>query len=192
MNKQDIITFFDENASGWDEKIVRNEPVISTILDNGGIYSGVNVLDVACGTGVLFPDYFNRKVASVTGIDISEKMTEIAKMKFPEIEIICADAEATVFEKKFDGVMIYNAFPHFPNPEKLIETMAENLKTGGILSVAHSMSKEALEKHHSGKAKNVSRILPDAEELARLLEPLFDVDIVISNSQMYQVCGKKK
>ena len=192
MKKEDIKSFFDECASDWDAGIVRNEEIITAILDNSGIKKGIRLLDVACGTGVLFPDYYNRQVASVTGIDISEKMVEIAKKKFPETEIICADAEEVRFEKPFDAVMIYNAFPHFPNPEKLIKAMAENLKTGGILSVAHSMSREALEKHHSGRAKNVSVILPEAQELARMLEPFFDVGLVISNSLMYQVCGKKK
>ena len=48
------------------------------ILDNGGIKEDIHVLDVACGTGVLFPDYLKRKVASVTGVDISQKMAKIA------------------------------------------------------------------------------------------------------------------
>lgn len=192
MKKEDIKSFFDECAPHWDRGIVRNEEIITAIMDNGGIKEGIRLLDVACGTGVLFPDYFNRQVASVTGIDISEKMVEIAKKKFPETEIICADAEEACFETPFDAVMIYNAFPHFPNPEKLIKAMADNLKTGGTLSVAHSMSREALKKHHSGRAKNVSVMLPEAQELACMLEPFFDVELVISDSLMYQVCGKKK
>ena len=57
MNKQNIIEFFDRCAPWWDEDMIRNEPIIAKILDNGGIRQGVHVLDVACGTGVLFPDY---------------------------------------------------------------------------------------------------------------------------------------
>lgn len=53
--------------------MIRNEPVIRTILDNAGIRAGVDVLDVACGTGVLFPDYLARDVHSVTGVDIARK-----------------------------------------------------------------------------------------------------------------------
>ena len=71
MDKQKIADFFDRCAPWWDDDMVRNEVVITTILDNAGIDSGIHVLDVACGTGVLFPDYFKRGVESVTGIDIS-------------------------------------------------------------------------------------------------------------------------
>ena len=57
IDQKDVISFFDRCAPGWDAEMIRNEPVIRTILDNAGIRAGVDVLDVACGTGVLFPDY---------------------------------------------------------------------------------------------------------------------------------------
>ena len=124
MEKKDIITFFDKCAPWWDADMVRNEDLIEMILDNGGIREGIHVLDVACGTGVLFPDYLNRKVASVTGIDISPEMAKIAQSKFPEVKVICGDVETFDFAKKFDAIMVYNAFPHFPDPAHLIKVLA--------------------------------------------------------------------
>ncbi len=59
MSKQDIIEFFDGFAPQWDADMVRDEEVIATILDHAGIKTGVSVLDVACGTGVLVPDYLS-------------------------------------------------------------------------------------------------------------------------------------
>ena len=56
MEKKDIISFFDHFAPWWDDDMIRNEDIITAILDNGGIKPGIHVLDVACGTGVLFPD----------------------------------------------------------------------------------------------------------------------------------------
>ena len=117
MVKKQIITFFDDRASDWDIYQERNEEAIAFILDKGEITKGKNVLDVACGTGILFKDYLNRG-AVVTGVDISSGMLRVAKEKFPDIELICADAEEYVFEKKYDSVMIYNAFPHFPCPPR--------------------------------------------------------------------------
>ena len=69
MNKADVIAFFDRCAPEWDADMIRNEPVIQTILDNAGVCAGIDVLDVACGTGVLIPDYLKRSVRSVTGND---------------------------------------------------------------------------------------------------------------------------
>ena len=192
MEEQEVIRFFDRCAPFWDEDMVRNEAVISTILDNAGIRAGIDVLDVACGTGVLFPDYLKRGVASLTAIDISPEMAKLARQKFPQVKVLCGDAEQTEFEKQVDAIVIYNAFPHFPEPARLIERLAKWVKPGGRLSVAHGMSRDKLVQHHSGSASRVSIDLPEAHELAQLFAPWFDVDIIIFNDAMSQVCGKKQ
>ena len=192
MEKKDIISFFDHCAPWWDDDMIRNEDIITAILDNGGIKPGIHVLDVACGTGVLFPDYLGRKVASVTAIDISPEMAKIAQSKFPEVNVISGDVETTQFDKKFDAITVYNAFPHFPDPAHLIEVLAGLVKTGGRLSVAHSMSRDALARHHEGRASSVSIDLLEEHALAALFAPYFEVDVIISNDHMYQVSGVRK
>lgn len=191
MEKKDIITFFDQCASWWDADMIRNEDIIATILDNGGITEGLHILDVACGTGVLFPDYLRRGAASVTGIDIAPEMAKIAQRKFPDVQVICGDVETTRFDRTFDAIMVYNAFPHFPDPAHLIEVLAGLVRPGGRLSVAHGMSRAALIKHHE-RASTVSIDLLEEDKLAALFAPWFDVDVIISNDQMYQVSGIRK
>lgn len=192
MDKKDVIDFFNKCAPWWDDDMIRNEDVISTILDNGGIKSGIDVLDVACGTGVLFSDYLARNVSFVMGIDISDEMVKIARKKFPHIDVICGDVENTDFGRKFDAVMVYNAFPHFPEPARLIERLAGLTKQGGRLSVAHSMSRAQLHQHHKNRASTVSIELLDENELSSLFSNWFDVDVVISNDCMYQVSGIRR
>ena len=194
MSKQDIIEFFDGFAPQWDADMVRDEEVIATILDNAGVKAGVTVLDVACGTGVLVPDYLQRGAASVTAIDISPKMIAYAKEKFPQdnVQLLCGDVETMHFESLFDCVVVYNAFPHFFDPAHLLKKLAGDLKAGGSLTVAHGMSRERINHHHSGSASKVSVNLMDADALAELFEPYFDVTVKISNERMYQVVGVKK
>ncbi|MBQ4506836.1 MAG: class I SAM-dependent methyltransferase [Firmicutes bacterium] len=192
MEKEAVIEFFDRLAPGWDAGMERDDEVIGIILDNAGIREGIDVLDVACGTGVLFPDYFGRGVGSLTAIDIAPKMAEIAANKFPEARVVCGDVESYPFEKQFDSVMVYNAFPHFPEPARLIERLAQLLKPGGRLSVAHGMSRAKLLAHHSGTAAKVSIELLKADELAELFRPWFDVDVLISDDRMYQVAGTRR
>ena len=192
MEQQEVIRFFDRCAPFWDADMVRNEPVLQTILDNAGIRSGIDVLDVACGTGVLFPDYLQRGVASLTAIDISPEMVKIAREKFPQLNILCGDVETAEFEHPFDAVVVYNAFPHFPEPARLIERLAKWIRPGGRLTVAHGMSRAKLVHHHSGSASRVSIDLLEEHELAKLFAPWFDVDVIISNEAMYQVCGVRK
>lgn len=191
MEKKDIAAFFDRCAPWWDADMVRHEDIIAQILVNGGIKAGIDVLDVACGTGVLFPDYLARGVASVTAIDISPEMVKIARSKFPEVNVICGDVETEKFDRQFDAVMVYNAFPHFPDPARLIEVLAGLVKPGGRLSVAHSMSRAALTNHHK-RATQVSIDLLEEHELADLFAPWFDVDVIISDDRMYQVAGVRR
>ena len=192
MNQQEIISFFDKYAPFWDEGQVRNEEVIERILNNSGIEKGVRVLDVACGTGVLFPYYLERNVNSITAVDLSIEMVKIAKSKHPQVNVICGDAEEVSFDTTFDCIMIYNAFPHFPNPQALIENLVKHLNVGGRFTIAHGMSKQELDEVHKKSAGKVSNILPECEDLAKLLSPYFNVNIKISNDKMYQVSGTKK
>jgi demethylmenaquinone methyltransferase/2-methoxy-6-polyprenyl-1,4-benzoquinol methylase len=194
MSKQDIITFFDHYAPQWDADMERDEDVINTILDNAGITAGVSVLDIACGTGVLVPDYLARGVASVTCVDISPKMIACAREKFTQanVQILCGDVETMTFESLFDCVVIYNAFPHFFHPAQLINKLAGDLTTGGVLTVAHGMSRADLQRHHSGSARHVSIDLMHEDDLEKLFESHFTVTAKVSTDRMYQVAGVKK
>ena len=195
MNKQDVIQFFDRLAPQWDADMIKNDTIIRTILDNAEVTGGQDILDVACGTGVMFPYYLERNVSSVTGIDISPEMAKLAGEKFaqtPNVTVVCGDVEETQFDRKFDRIVVYNAFPHFPNPQRLIATLAGLLKEGGRLTVAHGQSREAIDGHHSGSASKVSMGLMRADSLKNLFDPLFEVEVMVSNSRMYQVSGVKR
>lgn len=194
MKKNEIRDFFDRIAPTWDAEQIDRSNVIEIILDLAGIGPDQDVLDVACGTGILFPFYLSRGVKSVTGIDISPEMAMRAREKFyaeDRIRVICGDVEETLFNRKFDRVVVYNAFPHFPAPAHLIETLSGLLKAGGRLTVAHGMSREQINSFHNGAAQTVSVGLLSAEDLKALFEPFFSVDVVISNEEMYQVSGVK-
>ena len=195
MEKKDVIEFFDRCAATWDADMIKSDTIIGKILDNAEVAADMDILDVACGTGVMFDYYLNRNVASVTGIDISPEMAKIAAEKFaaePRIRVICGDVEEYAFDRKFDRIVVYNAFPHFPYPKRLIKILAGLLKENGRLTVAHGMSREAIDGHHSGAASKVSNGLMTADSLKRIFDAHFDVEIVISNSYMYQVSGVKR
>lgn len=193
MNKQDVISFFDRMAPQWDADMIRSDSVIATILDNAGIKPGVGVLDVACGTGVLIPDYLQRNVAAVTAVDISPEMVRIAQEKFPQehVQILCGDIETIDLQKKFDCIMVYNAFPHFPDPKNLIRVLSGMLMPGGTLTIAHGMSRAHIDAHHKGAASKVSVGLIHEDTLEAIMEPYLNVTVKISNDQMYQVTGTR-
>ena len=195
MEKKDIIEFFDRCAPTWDADMIKSDVIIGKILDNAEVGADMDILDVACGTGVMFDYYLQRNVASVTGIDIAPEMAKIAAEKFagePKVQVICGDVEEYAFDRKFDRIVVYNAFPHFPYPKRLIKKLAGLLKEDGRLTVAHGMSREAIDGHHSGAASKVSNGLMTADKLKRIFDAHFEVEVVISNRHMYQVSGVKQ
>ena len=192
VEKRDVIAFFDRCAASWDAEMIKSDTIIGMILDHAEVGPGMDVLDVACGTGVMFDYYLARNVASVTGIDISGEMAAIAAKKYgqePNVRVICGDVEEYAFDRKFDRIVVYNAFPHFPDPKQLIKILAGLLKEGGRLTIAHGQSREAIDGHHSGAASKVSNGLMTADRLKKLMDPYLDVEVMISNSRMYQLSG---
>ena len=193
MNKKEIIAYFDRCAPQWDARMVADSGKINSILDNAGIWEQVTVLDVACGTGVLFPYYLSRNVARVIGVDISAEMVKIAASKLhdPRIEVICGDVETIPVRMQCDCCVIYNAFPHFEEPERLVERLAQWVKPGGRLTVAHSMGLEALRRHHAGRAEHVSREMLPPKDRAAVLSPWFRADILTSDEELYLVSANR-
>lgn len=191
IEKADVIEFFDRCAPSWDAELIRSDRKINIILDNAGVKEGSRVLDVACGTGVLIPDYISRG-ADVTGIDISPEMIKLAEQKYAGtgVRFICGDVEAADVGQDFDAIVVYNAFPHFPDPERLIAHLSGLLAEGGVLTVAHGMSREKIDAHHHGSASKVSIGLMPAEQLAEIFGRHLNVTAVISDDGMYQVAGK--
>ena len=78
MNKKEIAAFFDRMAPEWDANMIKSDEKINFILDAAGVKENSVVLDVACGTGVMFPYYLARGADRVIGVDISAQMARIA------------------------------------------------------------------------------------------------------------------
>lgn len=193
IDKRDVVHFFDEQAPGWDRDLIVDKAKINLILDAAGIRPGVRVLDVACGTGVLFPFYRLRQAADVLAVDISPEMAKLAAKKaWPSLRVVCGDIETLPGTGDFDCCVVYNAFPHFPDPAGLVAHLAGFLKPEGRLTVAHSMSLEQLNRHHAGRAAKVSMGMMPAADLAELFSRWFTVDTVLSDTEKYIVSGIRK
>lgn len=81
-----------------------------------------NVLDIGAGTG-LFSSFILKKHpnANLTLIDISEKMLEVAKVRFksyPNVNYITADYTKYNFEEKYDIVISSLSIHHLTDAEK--------------------------------------------------------------------------
>ena len=194
METEKIRKFFDDLADTWDRDLIIDTGVVNIILDNAAVSKGKAILDVACGTGVLMPFYLEREVESVTAVDLSQKMIDIAVKKFDDerISFICGDILEIFLSQKYDCILVYNAFPHFPDQRSLIKRLSLLLKDGGTLAIAHGMSRERINAHHDAAARGVSQGLMEAHELEKLFLEYLSVRTVISDEKMYEVVGVKE
>jgi ubiquinone/menaquinone biosynthesis C-methylase UbiE len=77
-----------------------------------------NLLDLGCGAGEPFPKLFIDRGWSVTGVDFSQKMLELASKYVPQMQTINADMiEVEFVSNQFDAITaIYSLF-HTPSAD---------------------------------------------------------------------------
>ncbi len=122
-------------------------------------------------------------------------MIERARKKFGNEEnasFVCGDVMNTDVGKDYDAIVVYNAFPHFADPEGLISRLSDLLAPGGTLTVAHGMGREHIDNHHKQGASDVSLGLISAEEMAGLFSKKLKVTTMISTDEIYQIVGLKE
>lgn len=194
-DKRKTAEYFDARAVDWDKHQHPQDAVIERILDDAEVGGGSRVLDLACGTGIMIPYYLRRGAASVVGADLSAGMLDVARRKFAgndNVSFLQADAETDDLGSGYDVIMVYNAWPHFPHPQVLIDKLSGLLKTGGVLSVAHGMGRETLNGVHGRGAASVSSRLVPASDLAAMFDHDLTVYKVVDTAHLYQVCGMKE
>ena len=122
----------------------RRDTFRASVVAQADLAAGMSVLDVGCGTGTLALDLKAAvgEVGSVSGVDASPEMVEIATKKARgkgvDIDLRVGVAEELPYEDaSFDRVTSTLVFHHLPDDLKLqslLEILRE-LKTGGRVVV---------------------------------------------------------
>lgn len=104
----------------------------------------VDILDIGCLNGNLyhFLRTANFPIRSFTGVDLSSKLIELSKSRFPEQTWIQADRLSLPFEKEtFDVVTLLETLEHVEDPRKTIAEAVRVCKMSGnvIVSVPNEL-----------------------------------------------------
>lgn len=169
--------FYDRLAAEWDLNFTAEDlERLSLIVTKLGVESGMSILDVGCGTGVLF-DMLRRLVGddgSVTGVDFSFQMVRMAHRNFPfsNVNVVDADATALPFaDSTFDMGISFDAFAHFRSQQKALEEAHRVLKPGAKFYIIHLISSTELSELHQeigGAIRNDE--LPPAKKMREMLD----------------------
>ncbi|HYN50562.1 MAG TPA: class I SAM-dependent methyltransferase [Thermoleophilaceae bacterium] len=99
--------------------------------DLARVERGDRALDVATGTGDLALE-LARRGASVTGLDFSGRMLEVARDKAPEIDWVQGNALELAYEKgEFDAVTVGFGARNFSDLDRGMREMVRVAKPGG-------------------------------------------------------------
>ena len=138
QDKDKEIAFFDAHAEhdAYDVFTPQaNERIIAAFMRLSGLPHGARVADLGCGSGV-FTELLRRQGFQSVGLDISPKLIELGRRKFPGLELIEGDAENLPFARNsFDLVTCRIAPHHFPDGFRFVQECARVLSPGGLLLV---------------------------------------------------------
>lgn len=104
------------------------------------IKSGNNVLDYGCGNGRLLEILKNKRI-DYTGVDISQKLIDLAKTKYPEHKenfFKIASQDSLAFSDNFfNSIIAIAVFHHFPKDytQKMAREFYRITKPGGFVVV---------------------------------------------------------
>jgi ubiquinone/menaquinone biosynthesis C-methylase UbiE len=98
---------------------------------------GARVLDIACGSG-LGSKLMASRASLVVGSDYLDAYIQAARERFPEnerLQFIASDGQSFVYQggQQFDVVVSLHTLEHVPDDRKMIRSLAQNLRPGGML-----------------------------------------------------------
>lgn len=131
---------FDDPVFFDDYKKLRENPLSANeIEEKPALFSlcpdltGKTVLDLGCGYGENCAEFLNRGAARAVGIDISEKMLNVARTDHPNIEFILADiSDLSFLTDRFDVIFSSLALHYIEDFEAFSKGVAAHLNDGGV------------------------------------------------------------
>lgn len=164
---------FDALAPRWDS--LKPDEAVASGARRGlallGELSGLDVVDLGCGTGrleeILLPQLGE---GTVVAVDFSPAMIEQALRRCgdPRVTWLCRDVlETGIPSGSADVVLCFDAFPHFPDGAAVLAEAARWLRPGGAFLLWHDVGREQLARVHRRAGPAVENdLLPPVADLA--------------------------
>jgi len=148
----------DDNNTKWNDRALTYDKsyrskffkaVQSKAVDILDLKHNMTFLDLGCGTGwaVMYAFEKTNGQGTFIGVDISEKMINIAKEKFKDLQavkFIQSSAENINFSlNSVDKIICTNSFHHYTYPTEVLASIKKILKTNGIFCIA-DVTKDSL------------------------------------------------
>jgi ubiquinone/menaquinone biosynthesis C-methylase UbiE len=134
QDKRTEVAFFDSHgaADAYDVFTpASSNDLIDACLRLMDLPRGARIADLGCGSGV-FTELMRQRGFHCVGVDLSPKLIEIGRNKFPQVEFIEGDVENLPFPPaSLDGVLLSGIVHHLPDPARCAAEVFRVLRPGG-------------------------------------------------------------
>lgn len=123
---------------------------LRSLADVIGVRSGLEVLEVGCGTGQITPWLAAAvRPGRVLAVDFSPAMLAEARSKHVPAELRCLDVCAEPPPcRAFDLILCFQCFPHFRDRATALRHLGTGLKPEGRLVILHLCGREQVNGFH--------------------------------------------
>ena len=136
----------EENRNAYDKKAHHydhtfdgkfTEAFKDVLLANMSVRAHDSVLDVGCGNGTLLSKIAEKHTIQGFGVDLSPRMIQHAKARFPQFAFVVSGCECIPFaDHSMDIVTVCTAYHHFPDVDAFVREAKRLLKPNGALYIA--------------------------------------------------------
>lgn len=137
--KRKTMRRYDLTAQMYEERYAEEQAVkYQAALEHLNIVRHSSVLDIGCGTGLLF-SYVVAEAQTVVGVDISRLLLLQAKERardFRNVHLVQADADHLPFKNNnFNVVFAFTVLQNMPKPLETLSEIKRNTKQGAAIVV---------------------------------------------------------
>ena len=189
-----IAEYFDSIAGYWDDDFAESKPARYMTAAVSIPRGGACVLDVGCGSGSMFLDLMENGACEIEGIDISQKMADIAREKYlfdPRIHAVQGDFLAHE-TKGYDVITAFNVYQHFLQPRLFLKKARDLLRPKGRLTVAFPFDRMHTNTLSALLPAGIARGILSAEEESAFWLEYFDLDCICDTDGLYLISGTAK
>jgi len=148
-NKTQTINTYNESAQSLADKFDNLGARVIDINEAFALIQKNNpkVLEVGCGNGRDAQEIL-KHTDNYLGMDVSEKLIELAKQKVPHGQFIVADVEEYVFPDEFDIIFAFASLIHVPKEslQKIFKEIFASLNQGGVFSLSLKYAEKYVER----------------------------------------------
>ncbi len=135
--KREVMLYYNQTAAGYDAQYAEEQNMkIRAALSNVHLKENRLILDMGCGTGLLFP-YIADKAKLLVGIDTSAKLLKRAQKRArqnPNVTLIQADADHTPFKNQtFHIVFAITLLQNMPDPTATLKEIGRITKPKAVI-----------------------------------------------------------